>query len=97
MDMQNIKPLHDRVLVRRVDLPQGLIVIPEQYREASCEGQVVAVGPGKRRPDGSREPMAVKPGDVVMFTGRWNDAADQLPSDYTLIQQGDIWGTVPKC
>ena len=67
----NIRPMNDRVLVTRVEEEQktaGGIIIPDTAKEKPQEGQVVAVGPGKRNDSGQRQPLAVKKGDRVLFS-----------------------------
>ena len=68
------KPLHDRVVVRRVESEQktkGGIIIPDTAQEKPMEGEVVAVGPGARGDDGKLQPMGVKAGERVLF-GKWS-------------------------
>lgn len=62
-----IRPLNDRIAVRRIEDRRGLIEIPGEPRGRRQRGEVVAVGPGRRRPDGTREPMDVQVGDVIRF------------------------------
>jgi chaperonin GroES len=83
-----IRPLSDRVLVRRLPEPplSALIIIPEIAQPESMLGEVVAVGPGKRFEDGTRRPMEIKVGDLVRF-GQFNDHQD---GDLVLIMEGDI-------
>jgi len=66
----HVRPLHDRVLIRRVEekeVVKGGIIIPDTAKEKPMEGEVVAVGPGKMQDDGKRVPMDVKPGDRILF------------------------------
>ncbi len=66
----HVRPLHDRVLIRRVEekeVVKGGIIIPDTAKEKPMEGEVVAVGPGKMQDDGKRIPMDVKPGDRILF------------------------------
>ena len=83
-----LRPLNDRVLVRRMPEPplSTLIVIPDIAKPASMLGVVVAVGPGKRLEDGARLPLDVKPGDLV----RWGPYNDYEDDDLVLIQEADI-------
>ena len=65
-----IRPLHDRVIVKRLDEERksaGGIVIPDNVAEKPDQGEVIAVGPGKRNDDGKREPLDVKVGDRILF------------------------------
>ncbi|WP_291321438.1 co-chaperone GroES [Desulfonatronospira sp.] len=66
----NLKPLHDRVLVKRLEeeeVTKGGIIIPDTAKEKPIKGEVVAVGPGKTGDDGKNLPMTVKTGDIVLF------------------------------
>src|ERR1039457_7359466 len=89
----NLRPLNDRVLVRRIQSPEpAAIVVPDCAQQPSLIGEVVAVGPGKRREDGSRQPLDVKPGQLVAF-GNFTDFDD---NDLVLIQEADIRGIVSQ-
>jgi chaperonin GroES len=71
--MKGFRPLHDRVLVRRVEAEEktrGGIIIPDTAKEKPVEGEVLAVGPGARDETGRITPLDVKPGDRVLF-GEW--------------------------
>ena len=87
-----LKPLHDRVLVRRMDETDSKtrLFMPEMAQMPSKKGVIVAVGPGKRQNDGFRRSLDVKVGDVVYF-GRFTDYDD---SELVLIQEADIVGVV---
>ncbi len=68
------RPLHDRVLIRRVEAEEksaGGIIIPDTAKEKPMEGEVVSVGPGARGDDGKIQPLDVKAGDRVLF-GKWS-------------------------
>jgi chaperonin GroES len=68
--VMNLKPLHDRVLVKRLEeeeVTRGGIIIPDTAKEKPIKGQVVAAGPGKTGDDGKVVPMSVKAGDSVLF------------------------------
>src|SRR5215472_11693649 len=87
----HFRPLDNRVLVRRIPTPapifnQNVIIPPEAAQTPSRYGKVIAVGPGKRRNDGSRLPLDVKPGDIVQF-GRYTDYDD---GSLLLILEDDI-------
>ncbi len=88
----NIRPLYDRVLVRRLPPPasEGLVVIPDAAVEKSTWGQVVAVGLGRRTESGGRIPPEVKAGDVVIF-GPYTDFDRD---DLVMIQEADIRAVV---
>ena len=89
-----IKPLHDRVLVKRIEMedttPSG-IIIPDAAKEKTQTGKVVAVGGGRVTPEGKTLPFAVKAGDVVFF-GKYagTDAGD----DHLIISEGELLGVV---
>jgi len=90
-------PLHDRVLVERVDAEQksaGGIIIPDTAKEKPQEGVIVAVGPGARDDQGKPIPMCVKVGEHVLF-GKWSGTEVKLAGkDYIIMKESDILGTV---
>lgn len=94
MQRFKIKPLHDRVLVKRVDVedttPSG-IVIPDAAKEKTQTGEVVAVGPGRVTNEGKTIPMAVKAGDMVYF-GKY--AGTEAGDEYLIIKEDEILGVV---
>ncbi len=91
------RPLHDRVLVRRVDsddMTAGGIIIPDTAKEKPMEGEVVATGPGARDESGSIQPLDVKAGDRILF-GKWSGTEVKLNGDELLImKESDIMGVV---
>jgi chaperonin GroES len=91
------KPLHDRVVVRRVESEQktaGGIIIPDTAKEKPMEGEVVAVGPGARGEDGKLQPMGVKPGERILF-GKWSGTEVKLEGEELLImKESDIMGVI---
>ena len=91
------KPLHDRVLVRRVgeeEKTAGGIIIPDTAQEKPSEGKVVAVGPGAREKDGSYVPMEVKVGDRILF-GKWSGTEATIDGQELLImQESDVMGII---
>jgi len=93
----NFKPLHDRVLVERIepeDKTAGGIIIPDTAKDKPTEGKVVAVGKGIRGKDGSHLPLDVKPGDRVLF-GKWSGTEITLEGkDYLVMKESDIIGVV---
>ncbi len=93
----NIKPLHDRVLVRRVEettKTAGGIIIPDTAKEKPSEGVVEAVGNGKMAPDGKVAPMSVKVGDRVLF-GKYAGTEVKLEGDSRLIiREEDILAVI---
>ena len=93
----HIRPLHDRVLVRRLDADDktpGGIIVPDTAREKPMEGEVVAVGPGVRSEDGTLHPLDVKTGDRVPF-GKWSGTEVKLDGeDLMIMKESDIMGVV---
>src|SRR6266436_6706234 len=87
----NIKPLHDRVIVRRIEEGEqvrGGIIIPDTAKEKPQEGEVVAVGDGKYREDGTRQTLDVKAGDRVLF-GKYSGSEIKLDNEELLIMRED--------
>ncbi|MDQ0392627.1 co-chaperone GroES [Labrys monachus] len=91
------RPLHDRVVVQRVDAEEktkGGIIIPDTAKEKPQEGKVVAVGPGGRDEAGKLTPLDVKEGDRVLF-GKWSGTEIKLDGeDYLIMKESDIMGIV---
>ncbi|MDR9427309.1 MAG: co-chaperone GroES [Salibaculum sp.] len=91
------KPLHDRVLVRRVesdDTTAGGLIIPDSAKEKPQEGEVVAVGAGARDDDGDRIKMDVSEGDKILF-GKWSGTEITVDGEELLImKEGDILGVM---
>ena len=93
----SLRPLHDRVLIRRVD-PEtktaGGIIIPDTATEKPMEGEVLAVGPGARGEDGKIQPLNVKAGDRVLF-GKWSGTEVKLDGeDLLIMKESDIMGVL---
>jgi chaperonin GroES len=92
-----LRPLQDRVLVRRVDpetKTRGGIFIPDTAQEKPMEGEIVAVGPGTRDKDGKLVPLDVKSGDRVLF-GKWSGTEVKLDGEELLImKESDIMGVL---
>lgn len=90
-------PLHDRVLVRRIEgdeTTKGGLIIPDTAKEKPQKGEVVCVGAGGRREDGERIPMDVKAGDRILF-GKWSGSEIKLNGEDVLImKEGDILGVI---
>ena len=97
--MASFRPLHDRVLVKRVkeeEKTRGGIIIPETAQEKPQEGEVVAVGPGARDEDGERIELDVKPGDRILF-GKWSGTEVKVDGEELLImKESDIMGVVEE-
>ncbi|KPF90251.1 co-chaperone GroES [Rhodopseudomonas palustris] len=93
----NFRPLHDRVVVKRIDAEtktKGGIIIPDSAKEKPQEGEVVAVGPGGRDETGKLTPIDVKAGDRVLF-GKWSGTEIKLDGQELLImKESDIMGVV---
>jgi chaperonin GroES len=91
------RPLHDRVLIRRVESEEktrGGIIIPDTAKEKPMEGEVVAVGPGARGEDGKIHPLDVKAGDRVLF-GKWSGTEVKLDGEELIImKESDIMGVL---
>jgi chaperonin GroES len=91
------RPLHDRVVVRRVEAEEktaGGIIIPDTAKEKPMEGEVVAVGPGARGEDGKIQPLDVKSGDRVLF-GKWSGTEVKLDGeDLIIMKESDIMGMI---
>jgi len=93
----NFRPLHDRVLVRRVDAEEktaGGIIIPDTAKEKPQEGEVIAVGAGTRDENGKLTPLDVKAGDRILF-GKWSGTEVRLNGeDLLIMKESDILGIV---
>ena len=92
-----IRPLQDRILVKRVDAEEktaGGLIIPDNAKEKPAEGEVVAVGAGARDDDGDRIAMDVKAGDKILF-GKWSGTEITLDGEELLImKESDILGLI---
>ena len=93
----NFRPLHDRVLVRRVEAEEktaGGIIIPDSAKEQPAEGEIVAVGTGTRADDGKITPLDVKAGDKVLF-GKWSGTEVKVNGeDLLIMKESDILGVI---
>ena len=91
------RPLHDRVVIRRVEhegKSTGGIIIPDTAQEKPMEGEIVAVGPGARNESGKVVPLGVKAGDRILF-GKWSGTEIKLDGDDLLImKESDIMGII---
>jgi chaperonin GroES len=91
------RPLHDRVVVRRLDAEEktaGGIIIPDTAQEKPMEGEIVAVGPGARDETGKLIPLDVKSGDRILF-GKWSGTDVKLDGEELLImKESDIMGII---
>jgi chaperonin GroES len=95
----NIRPLHDRVIVRRIDEGEqvrGGIIIPDSAKEKPQEGEVLATGLGKYREDGTRQELDVKTGDRVLF-GKYSSSEIKVDGEELLIMREDeILGIIER-
>ncbi len=93
------RPLHDRVLVRRIEEEEktkGGIIIPDTAKEKPQQGEVVAVGPGARTEDGKLIPMDVKVGDKILF-GKWAGTEVKIEGEeYLILKESDILGVLEE-
>jgi chaperonin GroES len=91
------RPLHDRVLVRRLDGDEktaGGIIIPDTAKEKPMEGEVIAVGPGGRDDNGKVTALDVKAGDMVLF-GKWSGTEVKIDGeDLLIMKESDIMGVI---
>ena len=91
------RPLHDRVVVRRLEAEEktaGGIIIPDTAKEKPMEGEVIAVGPGARDEAGKLVPLDVKDGDRILF-GKWSGTEVKLDGEELLImKESDIMGVI---
>jgi chaperonin GroES len=95
----NFRPLHDRVVVKRIDEEEktaGGIIIPDTAKEKPMQGEIVAVGPGKRNDNGEVSPLDVKAGDLVIF-GKWSGTEVTIDGqDLLIMNESDIMGVLSK-
>jgi len=90
-----IRPLHDRVIIKRLDEEEqvrGGIIIPDTAKEKPQHGEVIAAGEGKFREDGTRQPLDVKPGDRVLF-GKYSGSEVKIDDEeYLIMREDEILG-----
>ena len=93
------RPLHDRVVVTRIDADNktaGGIIIPDTAKEKPTEGEVIAVGPGGRDENGKLIPIDLKVGDRVLF-GKWSGTEVKLDGiEYLIMKESDIMGVIEQ-
>ncbi len=93
----NIRPLHDRVLVKRIEQQEqvrGGIIIPDTAKEKPQEAEVIAVGPGKFNEDGERIPLDVKAGDRILM-GKYSGSEIKIDeNDYVILREDEILAVV---
>ena len=94
-----IRPLHDRVVVKRIEVQEqirGGIIIPDTAKEKPQEAEVIAVGPGKVNDDGKRSPMDVKAGDRILI-GKYSGSEIKLGDDeLVIVREDEILGILDK-
>ena len=97
MASTNFRPLHDRVVVRRVESEaktKGGIIIPDTAKEKPSQGEIVAVGPGGRDEAGKLIPIDLKVGDTVLF-GKWSGTEVKIDGqDLLIMKESDIMGVI---
>ena len=95
----NFRPLHDRVLVRRIEADEktaGGIIIPDTAKEKPSQGEVISVGPGGRDESGKLIPIDIKAGDRVLF-GKWSGTEVKIDGeDLLIMRESDILGIVEE-
>jgi chaperonin GroES len=93
----NIRPLHDRIIIQRLDEGEqkvGGIIIPDTAKEKPQQGKVIAAGAGKIRDDGKRQPPDVKAGDHILF-GKYSGQEVRLDGeDYLIMREEDVLGVI---
>ena len=99
MAKTKFRPLHDRVVVKRIDAEEktkGGIIIPDTAKEKPQEGEIVAVGPGGRDESGKLIPIDVKPGNRVLF-GKWSGTEVKIDGqDLLVIRESDVMGVLEQ-
>jgi len=93
----NVRPLHDRVIVQRLDEGEqqiGGIIIPDSAKEKPQQGKVIAAGNGKSKDDGTRTPLDVKAGDRILF-GKYSGQDIKLDGeDYLIMREDEVLGVI---
>jgi chaperonin GroES len=99
MAPMKFRPLHDRVVIRRVEQEgktKGGIIIPDNAKEKPQEGEVIAVGPGAHDDKGKLVPIEVKAGDRVLF-GKWSGSEVKIDGeDLLIMKESDIMGVIER-
>ena len=95
----NIRPLYDRIVVKRIEEKETTIsgiIIPDSAKEKPQEGEVIAAGHGKRNDDGTLIPLDVKPGDRILFA-KYSGSETKLDGiEYLIMREDDVLGIVSK-
>ena len=94
-----IRPLHDRIIVQRIDEGEqrvGGIIVPDSAKEKPRQGKVIAAGNGKSKDDGKRVPLDVKPGDRILF-GKYSGQEIKLEGDeYLIMREDDVLAVIEE-
>ena len=97
--MQKVRPLHDRILVRRLEdteTMRGGLYIPDSAKEKPQQAEVVAVGDGRLNDEGDRMPLDVKPGDRILF-GKYSGSEVKVAGDeYLILREDEVLGVFSK-
>src|ERR1700739_147885 len=95
----NFRPLHDRVVVKRIDAEEkstGGIIIPDTAKEKPSQGEVIAIGPGGRDESGNLIPLDVKVGDRILF-GKWSGTEIKIDGvEYLIMKESDVMGIIEE-
>ena len=94
-----LRPLHDRILVKRVEeetTTKGGIIIPDSAKEKPAEGKVISVGSGKLGEDGKRMPMDIKKGDRILFSKYGGTDVKIDGEEYLIMREDDVLGVIDK-
>ena len=93
----NVKPLHDRLIIQRLDEGEqkvGGIIIPDSAKEKPQQGKVIAAGAGKVKDDGTRQPPDIKAGDLILF-GKYSGQEIKLDGeDYLIMKEDEVLGVI---
>ena len=93
----NVRPLHDRIIIQRLEEGEqqvGGIIIPDSAKEKPQQGKVIAAGNGKSKDDGTRTPLDVKAGDLILF-GKYSGQEIKLDGeDYIIMREDEVLGVV---
>ncbi len=94
----NIKPLHDHILVERIEeeVKKGGIIIPDTAKEKPQQGRVIEVGDGRRDEKGNRIPLDVKKGDIILFGKYAGSEVKVEDKEYLIIREEDVLGIIQK-
>jgi chaperonin GroES len=97
MDIMNVRPLHDRIIVQRLDEGEqkiGGIIIPDSAKEKPMQGKVLAVGDGRMTDEGKRIPLDVKAGNVILF-GKYSGQEIKLDgTEYLIVKEDEVLAVI---